>query len=169
MRVESSIIISQILEDFNTATGIKVRWEPKRSVRDTGIDGILHMNLSKKEISFPVEAKINIYTPHLPGLIELQRYNEGLLVFANHLQPKVRKELKEAGINYMDAAGNAFVQSDSVFILIEGKKQKPVGEAMKVQPFNKAGLKTVFQLLNDENLINGTIRLYQIRKLECIV
>lgn len=157
MKEERSIIL-QILNDFTAITGIKVRWEPKGSSRDAGIDGMLHLKMEKKQVSFPVEAKLNISTPHLPGLMELQRQNGGLLVFAGHIQPKVRNELKEAGINYMDAAGNVFVQSKDIFILIEAKRNKPVPEAMKVQPFNKAGLKIVFQLLNNENLINGTIR-----------
>lgn len=155
---EERSIIFQILEVFSTATGIKVSWVSKDSTRSASIDGILRLKLAKRQVSFPVQAKMNIYTPHLPGLMELQRYNEGLLVFASHIQPKVRKELKETGINYMDAAGNVFIQSDDIFILIEAKKPKDAPETMKVQPFNKTGLKIVFQILNNENLINGTIR-----------
>lgn len=152
--------VNQILQNFTQVTGIKAKW---RATKDAGYkydyaDGIIQFNTSGTRIEMAAEAKNNIQTPNLPGLINQKTHNKEILVLANTITPRVKKELHVLGINYIDAAGNAFIKHNPLFIMIEGRKEMETRKELKAKPFSKAGLKVIFQFLQHNDYINETFR-----------
>jgi hypothetical protein len=80
------------------------------------------------------------------------------MVVAANIQPQLRQELKDLGINYMDACGNVYIRQERILIYLEGNKKPKHRLDFRERPFNKAGLKVLYQFLIDKRLIDLTIR-----------
>ena len=79
------------------------------------------------------------------------------MVVAGYIYPKVREELRTIGINYIETTGNVYLNQPPFYIFIDGhKKEAPKGK-LKTRPFTKTGLKVVFALLLNPELINAPI------------
>ena len=87
--------------------------------------------------------------------------NQGLFV-ADYINPKMGERLNQAGIQFMDTVGNAYINQPPVYIYIKGNKlkkeliteQKPkTGKA-----FQPTGMKVVFAFLRNKALINAPYR-----------
>ncbi len=153
-------VVNQILENFTQVTGIKAKW---RAIKEADymydyVDGIVQFNIGGTKIEMAAEAKNNIQNPNLLNLINQKNHNKEVLVLANTIMPRFKKELYALGINYIDAAGNAFVKHDPLFIMIEGRKEMETLKELKAKPFSKAGLKVIFQFLLNDDYINETFR-----------
>lgn len=153
-------MVDQILENFTQLTGIKAKW---RTIKEADykydyVDGIVQFNIGGTKIEMAAEAKNNIQNPNLPDLINQKNHNKEVLVLANTIMPRFKKELHALGINYIDAAGNAFVKHDPLFVMIEGRKELENQKEFKAKPFSKAGLKVIFQFLQHDDYINETFR-----------
>ncbi|APR68547.1 hypothetical protein CN03_17335 [Thalassolituus oleivorans] len=88
------------------------------------------------------------------------------VVFMDHISPAKAKKLREAGIQYLDASGNAFIHQHGLHIVVIGKKRATAASNRKQLPaeiktgkaFQPAGLKVVFALLADHELARASIR-----------
>ena len=76
----------------------------------------------------------------------------------NYITPNAKILLKEKEINYIDIQGNIWFKFDPIYIHINGIPTKPLVIPNKNRAFTKAGIKVVFQLLLDTELINTTYR-----------
>ena len=87
--------------------------------------------------------------------------DEGLLV-ADYLNPNMCDRLKHAGIQFIDTAGNAYINQHPVYISIKGNKpQQRVIENKSVKTgkaFQPSGIKVVFAFIRDKLLINAPYR-----------
>ncbi len=85
----------------------------------------------------------------------------GLLV-ADYINPKMGERLKNANIQFLDTAGNAYIQQQAVYIYIKGNKpQQNVTAQQKIKTgkaFQPTGLKVLFAILQDRELINAPYR-----------
>ena len=90
---------------------------------------------------------------------------------ASYIRPRLATQLRDCGMQYMDAAGNAFINSNNYHVVIIGQKpsHKTVESKMvkaKVQSddektgkaFQPTGLKVIFSLLTDPALANTSLR-----------
>jgi len=87
--------------------------------------------------------------------------NGGLLplFIADYINPRMGEDFRAAKINYIDLAGNAYIKTSTVHIQIEGKKKQLDTALTKPgRAFTSTGLKTVFALLTNENLLNAPYR-----------
>ncbi len=87
--------------------------------------------------------------------------DQGLLV-ADYINPKMCDRLKHAGLQFIDTAGNAYINHHPVYIYIKGNKlQQRVIENNWVKTgkaFQPSGIKVVFAFLRDKLLINAPYR-----------
>ncbi len=81
------------------------------------------------------------------------------LFIADYINPRMGENFRAAAINYVDVAGNAYIKTSNVHIQIEGKK-KQFDKTLTIpgRAFTTTGLKTVFALLTNENLLNAPYR-----------
>lgn len=146
------------LENFTKITGIKTTLKPIANPPKPEIDGMVHFAFQTGHEKIAVEIKKEFRNHHLGQLIQLQQECGTLLVIAENIFPTLRNELKAKHIGYLDIAGNAYIETKQNLILIEGQK-KPVEKAgFKNKVFTKAGIKVVFQFLENPELINATYR-----------
>ncbi|MCV6606464.1 MAG: type IV toxin-antitoxin system AbiEi family antitoxin, partial [Porticoccaceae bacterium] len=84
------------------------------------------------------------------------------LLVADYINPNIGKNLKQAGIQFIDAAGNAYINQPPVYIYIKGNRLTPTakleGRVRTGKAFQTAGMKIVFAFLRDKELINAPYR-----------
>ncbi len=85
---------------------------------------------------------------------------EGLLV-ADYINPKMAEKLREQRVQFIDTAGNAYLDMPPVYVLVTGKR-KPKQEARAKgdtnRAFDRTGLKVVFAFLCRPELVTAPYR-----------
>lgn len=132
-------------------TGLNITVESHRKE----FDGIIDIN----GYAFTVEAKNELRKENkgflFTRLEELRtKTNRPTLVIAKYITSEVALELKENGINYLDLAGNCFINHQDLLLYIVGQKVHKKGKTKQTKVFQEAGIKIIFNLLNNpENLL----------------
>ncbi len=94
-------------------------------------------------------------------LNNLAEPGQGLLV-AEYINPNIGERLKAADIQFLDTAGNAYINQRPVYIYIKGNKpQRAIAEKVRVKTgkaFQPAGMKVVFAFLRENELVNASYR-----------
>ncbi len=81
------------------------------------------------------------------------------LLICDYVTNAMGAQLREARINYLDKAGNAFLDIAPIFVFIQGKPPVESSQAPTNQRlFNETGLKVMLALLANENLLNASYR-----------
>ena len=100
-------------------------------------------------------AYLSLFLHHKSGM--KGEYKE--LLVAKYVNPKMAEQLKENKINFIDTVGNAYINYPPAFFFIKGMKDKNATKKQPSNPFTQAGLKLIYALLDDTNLINAPHRL----------
>lgn len=135
------------LEQF---TGLNITVEKSRKEYDGIIDISGH--------AFTIEAKNELRKENkgflLARLEELKTTtNRPTLIIAKYITNEVALELKKNGINYLDVAGNCFIKHLDLVLYIVGQKVHKKEKTNQAKAFQEAGIKIIFNLLNNpENL-----------------
>lgn len=143
-----------ILQEFADEHRLKYSW---RKAKDE-TDGVITFRIRKMTVSFTAEVKSQINLAQVPVLAAKKSKTGDLLLIANYISAIVQTELVNAGLNYIDAAGNAHIEADGIHLHIEGKKGEDLRSSEKINPFSKAGLKVIFLLLTEKSYLGATIR-----------
>ena len=138
-----------------------VRYHPEKDGRH--IDAIIQM--PNDGVKLAAEIKKWTAQANLGAVIhQIQNLGEpgqGLLI-ADYINPNMGERLKEAGIQFLDTAGNAYINQRPVYIYIKGNKlQQAVVAKERVKTgkaFQPTGMKVVFAFLRDRELINAPYR-----------
>lgn len=127
--------------------------------------------LDVKDNEFLCKVKNNITASNFGSirsrLKELRaKVNKPLLLVAKSIYPRLMSELIQDGINSLDLAGNCQIKVEGLILHIEGKKMKTSGTGSmisltKSRLFQEAGLKIIFQLLEDPEWANLPYRKMQ--------
>lgn len=147
-------IVNNALNNLENTTRIKGRWKPGRKELDGQIDFLL----KDGNISLYVEVKNNLRAIHLRALYKMAKRYAPLIVVTNHLFPKLKEELRNHQIAYLEENGNIWLQYKKTLLWIEGNKALPAEKEKTNRAFTKTGLKVLFLLLLEERFINATYR-----------
>ena len=151
-------VVSKVLQELTQRTGIATTWRKNKGrLIDKGLDGYVTFRVGRNKLEVPAELKSRVTSAHLPELEDRKKAQGILLVLADVIAPREQYQLRQLGIFYIDSAGNAFVQQEHLFLQIEGRKAeaRPVAD---VRAFSKGGIRVIFQLLIENDLINTTVR-----------
>jgi len=125
-----------------------------------GPDRLIRMTMQGKALEYYTEEKPNFTKA---DEFVLQMYKEKLdkpvLLVANYINPPMADRLKQAGIEFIDTAGNAYINNPTFYIFVKGNK--PPGIPKRQIPeraFKTAGLKIIFAFLCNPGLENKTYR-----------
>ena len=153
-------LLGQAIKAFEKETGLSVDVIAENAlVQGANLDAIV--KIADGEEPLAVEVKRWAQQANI-GALANQVHNlpmKGLLV-ADYVNPRMAGKLKKQQVQFMDAAGNAYINALPVYIYITGNKPK---DTLKLQKntnkaFDPAGLKVVFGLLCDHELVNCTYR-----------
>jgi len=89
-------------------------------------------------------------------LLEMHQEKSSFLVIAGRISSEVREKMRSLGINYLDSAGNAFIDKENLFVLIDGKKGKLKLERKHL--FTNASIQLLFHFLLNPELLQQTYR-----------
>ena len=127
---------------------------------NTLVDKHIKLTIGNNQIQYFVEIKNNLTRAHLGLMIQRRNMLPGpLLLVANHVNDVMAEYLKEYKIEFIDTAGNAYINQPQIYIYVKGNKLKdkyqntPPGQA-----FRPTGLKVVFTFLCDPQIIKKNYR-----------
>ncbi len=124
------------------------------------IDKVLQMEVNNKTVQYCVEIKNNVTRANI-GLIVQQKEKlpTPLLLVANHINEFIAEHLKENKIEFIDTAGNAFINQPPFYVFIKGNRpNEKFRNIQKGQAFRPTGLRVIFTFLCCPDLINKTYR-----------
>ena len=161
-------IKNNILEDaigaFYREAGVQLNVVEQKVVKDDKrIDAIIHV----PGVEGQLIVEIKKWAPHknLGALIHqmqnLAPLGKGLLV-ADYINPVMGGKLKEAGVQFIDMAGNGFINQPPIYIYIKGNKIALNREVKRLTKTGKAfqptGMKVIFAFLTNRKMINAPYR-----------
>lgn len=148
-------IINLALENLQKQTHILGEWTP---VDQGDFDGEINLEFEGKSLRYKIEIKNELRNHHLQQIEALNKEYQPFMVVATRLFPKIKEELRNQNIAYLEANGNVFLKNNGNIVWIE--INPPIRTTIKTgsRAFTKTGLKVVFQFLLDETWINKTYR-----------
>ncbi|MCK5812869.1 MAG: hypothetical protein KAH03_01370 [Cocleimonas sp.] len=113
-------ILHKASEQFEDITGFQVSLD-FLSNDDKG-STLLRLEKKGESQQFIVEVKHNL-TPSTASFSD-REHDSPLLFVTNYVNCQLSKKLKKQNINFIDTVGNAYIDVDSLFIYISGRKPK---------------------------------------------
>lgn len=151
-------ILEKALANLPAEIGHETEWEFYVPNNDMRVDARITFTINgKKSIARNAEIKKEIRKHHIPQLKELDKKIGPFMLVAERLYPNIKKFLNEAGIDWIDVAGNIHLKDEETLIWIDKHTTTPV-QQKKNRAFTKTGLKVVFLFLHDEVWLNRTYR-----------
>jgi len=151
-------ILETALANLPEEIGHETEWEFYVPNNNMSVDARITFTINeKKSIVRNAEIKKEIRKHHIPQLKELDKKIGPLMLVAERLYPNIKKLLNEAGIDWIDVAGNIHLKDKKTLIWIDKHTTTPV-QQKKNRAFTKTGLKVVFLFLHDEAWLNRTYR-----------
>lgn len=137
----------------------EIRAEWTDTANDNFIDGKLTLHMKHHPaVVLNVEVKKELRGMHLNS-IENKAHNKApYMIVADRIFPKIKQELKERQINYLEASGNMFLLMDGLYINIDGRKNEAAVPTSGNRAFTKTGLQVIYQFLIDEEWVNRPYR-----------
>lgn len=150
-------ILRNALKEFTNNTGLKVEVD-ENLFYNPEIDVELKIRVKNDEIKFCGQIK-NWITKNTIGHIlpQVEKYKCALIT--KYVPKELAEELKDKNVQFLDTAGNAYINVPHIFIYITGNKRRV--KDIKPRPlrlFRKAGLKVLFVILNKPELLNAPYR-----------
>lgn len=153
-------MIDAALARLAALTGLHAVREPLED--RPGPDGRVRIMEGPRQWNFDIEFKHRVdRTAILHGAqAQIQRFtNEGLLI-TPYLAPELARQCQTMGLPFLDAAGNAFLKTEGLYVLVAG--QKPDKALLRIEKpmraFDRTGLRVVFALLAAPDLMQAPYR-----------
>ncbi len=147
------------LDNLQRTAQIKGKWmDIALNKASNGLNGQIEFVLNQNPIKFNAEVKNNLRAINLPLIYKLAKEHAPLIIVADLIFPKIKEELRNHGIAYLEANGNIWLKNGETLLWIDSNKTLPVEKEKINRAFTKTGLKVVFDFLYNEALINAPYR-----------
>jgi len=157
-------ILNQALSSLVASTGLQASVVAVGSKQHSPTDGVVVIKDGKQSWRFSVEVKgqLNSHTlgSAMASISELGRKHGPSALVASYVNPSQAEKLRELGIEFFDAAGNAFLRQEGLHVYVTGRKARDANapEARSARAFNATGSRLVFALLCHPGLENKPYR-----------
>ena len=140
-------------------------------IGDMRVDAIIEIQ-AKPKIRFNATVKPWAQHKEYGALVYQIKQIPNALLVADYVNPKMAERLREENIEFIDCAGNAFINKDPLKIWVKGNakpnlqaldfgftKEKPIyAGARGGKIFTATGLRVIYQFLIDPELLNAPYR-----------
>lgn len=138
----------------NIALPIVIEEETGETIQTLEAGWLLRLRVRDTELHFYAEVKTNITTAEI-GMILFKKteFPYPILLLTKHVTGRVAEQLKKNEIQFIDTAGNAYINQTPLYIFVKGNKppdifrQAPLGRA-----FQPTGLKVIYAFLCNPGL-----------------
>lgn len=151
-------ILNNAIHNLEKNVPINWDWKTIDYNKDKGVDGELSIILNNQKKMFFVEIKKDVKNHQLFNILNYKNKFTHFLLVAEKLYPKVKKELRENRVNYLEGNGNVYINTDNLFLYIDTNEATKTLKEKGNRAFTKTGLKVIFHFLLKPKLINQTQR-----------
>jgi hypothetical protein len=112
-------------------------------------DALIKFQYPGGEGTFVVEVEARPTQPTTAALIQAKDNDLPALLVADYVNPKLAERLRENGVNFVDVAGNAYLQHDGLYVWVTGQRDtmRLETERERRRAYKPSGLKLLFTLL----------------------
>lgn len=161
--MKENLLLEEAMAAFKKETGLQLRIRKQEQwATNRHRDALLI--LEDYGVEFWAEIKARAANLNIGALLnQMQRQGElaaGLLV-TDYINPQLAEKLRAQHIQFVDTAGNAFINKPPIYIFTKGNRrtEQLMFEARtNGRAFKPTGLKVVFALLNHPELLNAPYR-----------
>ena len=131
---------------------------------DHGADAIIDLRFGGRQIRYLAKVKRTLRPATLGAVIHQLRAYAGPIVgkpllVTDHVTPPLADALRAEGVEFVDAAGNVFLNQPPLLVFVKG--QRPAGQrppAERGRAFQATGLQVLFALLARPELVTRPYR-----------
>jgi hypothetical protein len=149
----SGQILHLAMTHFEEATSWQAVWKMAQNGENTNR---MLLTGPQQKLDLAFEVRSNVQEAQLEKLIEKKRQHDSFLIIAGRISQPVKDQLKKQHIHYIDSGGNACIQTDTVFLLIEGRKSS--FSPRRKHLFTNASIQLLFHLFREPELLQKTYR-----------
>src|SRR4030042_4444876 len=160
-KIKENEILQLALEALKNNLPGQAEIKTVNPVRDprVRVDYLLRIAMKGKEIRFYAEVKINVTkADKLLAMMRKADLEHPLLLVTTCINPQLADELKQNGTEFIDTAGNAFINQPPLYIFVKGKEADIVKAPPLKRTFKPAGLRVIYGFLCNPGLENKTYR-----------
>lgn len=146
-------VIHIALENLHLIAGIEAFWQERGP-----LDGMVDFTIYGQKFTFVVEIKRELRTHQLKQIEEYFHLHPHFMLVAKRIFPKVKEELRQKEIPYLEANGNVFLKKEKIFLFVDTQKPLDIEKNKGNRAFTKTGLKVLFYMLQHKDAVNLTQR-----------
>lgn len=147
-------IVYNALKNLEKETGIKGVW-----IEGKGHEGEIRLTVNNKALRYFVMVKREVRPHQMAQLLQYQKQFRHILLVAEQIFPKVKAELRDLNIPYLETNGNIFIKNEALWLWIDTNRKIETKKETGNRAFTKTGLKVLFYLLLHKDHINHPQRL----------
>ena len=153
-------IILQALDTLKKIAPLECAIKPVQGLPDHGYDYLVKGRVIGIDFTWCVEVKKRLTKAgELQALLNKDKVEHPLLLATEYVPPEAATRLHEAGIQFIDTVGNAFVHHPPLFIFVKGNKPVRAENIITTaRVFKGVGLKVLFALLCRPALVDMPYR-----------
>lgn len=153
-------MLKAALAASEAALGLRWKVLKKPAGHQANADALLELRHAGKTLKYAAEVKRRL-RPATLGVVlhQLAAHKQALLV-TDHVTPPLADQLRAQGVQFIDAAGNAFLNAPPLLIWVKGEKpaERLAPPKDRGRAFAATGLQVVFALLCKPDATNHPYR-----------
>jgi hypothetical protein len=153
--MEKDNIINTAIENLHKNAGVQAHWEDLPGKKT---DGKITVQVGKQTIKLYADVKQELRQHQVPLLEKMAAAHPPFMIVTKHIFPKIKEELRQKNIAYLEANGNIWLQQKGAVLWLEGQKPIIAEKGKSNRALTKTGLKVVFQFLINEQFVNMAYR-----------
>jgi hypothetical protein len=160
-KTKENELLQLALEALKNNLPGQVEIKPVNPVRDPRVraDYLLRIAIQGKETMYYVEVKTNVTkADKLLAMMRKADLRQPLLLVTKYINPQLADELKQNGTEFIDTAGNVFINQPPLYVFVKGNKPDIVKVPPLKRTFKPTGLKVIYGFLCNPGLENRTYR-----------
>jgi hypothetical protein len=160
-KVKENQLLELALEALRKNLPTQAQIKAVKPLRDPRLraDYLLGIVMKGKEIRYYAEIKANVTkADKLLVMMRKGGFDYPLLLVTKYINTQLADELKQNGTEFIDTAGNTFINQPPLYIFVKGNKPDIVRTPPPKRTFKPAGLKVIYAFLCNPGLENKTYR-----------
>lgn len=157
--INENELLNQAVLAFHHETGLELYKRDASEVMPYA-DGFI-LELGSTGVEYSVEIKRWAQQTNVGTIAaQLRRMPSPALLVADYVNPNMADRLRDAGVQFIDAAGNAYLNEKAFFVFVKGNRTSSIHASPRKtsRAFNASGLKLIFCFLIEPSLVGETYR-----------
>jgi len=140
--------------------GLRFRVLNQQGERDHRTDAILGLRFGGRELRYRVEVMRRLRPATFGAVVhQLRAHGGNALLVTDHVTPPLAEALRAEAIEFLDAAGNAFLNQPPLLVFVKGQRAVEEPPALeRGRAFQATGLQVLFALLARPELVERPYR-----------